>query len=78
MIDVEALIEELETAVLSDHIVGIAETQRLLESAREDIRNAVIEVWDDGFDEASDDLGRAAMMADMGEDLNPYRKATGA
>jgi len=73
-INIDALIEELETAVLSDHIVGIAETVHLLESAREDIKNAFIEVWDEGFDEASDDIGRAQMMADMGEGLNPYRR----
>lgn len=30
-------------------------------------------IWDEGFDEASDDLGRSQLMADMGEDLNPYR-----
>lgn len=32
------------------------------------------EAWDEGFDEASDDIGRSQMMRDLGESNNPYRK----
>ena len=41
---------------------------RTAENRRELQRKA----WDEGFDEASDDLGRAAEMASYGESTNPY------
>lgn len=40
-------------------------------------RQVAERAWDEGFDEASDDLGRSQMMSDMGEGLNPYRAAKG-
>lgn len=38
-------------------------------------RLMLAEVWDAGFDEASDDIGRAQLLADCGESTNPYRKS---
>lgn len=43
------------------------------------VRRAQAEAWDAGFDEASDDIGRAQMMRDLGESGNPYiEQETGA
>ena len=45
---------------------------RTAENRRELQRKA----WNEGFDEASDDLGRAEFMESYGESTNPYRKET--
>lgn len=57
----------------SSHIM-LEEMPEFIEYLKHWMPGLFAHIWDEGFDEASDDLGRAQMMADMGEDLNPYRK----
>lgn len=58
------------------HLDDLDGVVRFFEGASFDmwLQGELARVWDEGFDEASDDLGKSQMMADMGQDLNPYRR----
>lgn len=39
-------------------------------------RQVAERAWNEGFDEAMDDIGAAESMAEHGESTNPYRRAS--
>lgn len=74
----EEALADLEEMRLTYDGYPIPEAEEALEKARARVlelyRVAQEKAWNAGFDEASDDLGRAELMQEFDESTNPYTK----